>query len=47
MESAAVIDIAWALVRRLQRGDPLAARIQLTKLEYAWCVGRGALSIWI
>jgi squalene synthase HpnC len=47
MESAAIIDIAWALVRRLRRRDPLAARIQLTKLEYAWSVGRGALSFWI
>jgi squalene synthase HpnC len=46
MESAAIIDIAWALVRHLRRRDPLAARIQLTKLEYAWCVGRGAVSTW-
>jgi len=42
MESAAILDIAWSLVRRLRRGDPLATRIQLSKAAYAWCCIRGA-----
>lgn len=44
MESAAILDIAWSLVDRLRRRDPLAGRVQLTKPEYAWCCIRGAVS---
>jgi squalene synthase HpnC len=47
MEAAAIIDIAYALVRRLRCEDPLAARVHLSKLEYAWSVGRGAVSVWV
>lgn len=44
MESAAITDIAWSLVGRLRRQDPLARRVQLTKPEYLWCCIRGAAS---
>jgi squalene synthase HpnC len=42
MESAAILDIAHALVRRLRRDDPLARRIQLTRSAFAWSCVRGA-----
>ncbi|TVR84029.1 MAG: squalene synthase HpnC [Rhodospirillales bacterium] len=42
MESAAILAIAGALVRRLRRRDPLARRVQLTKAEYLACCVRGA-----
>jgi len=44
MESAAILDIAWSLVDRLRREDPLASRVKLTKPEYIWCCIRGAVS---
>lgn len=44
MESAAILTIAGALVRRLQAGDPLAGRIQLSKAGFAWCCARGAVA---
>ncbi len=44
MESAAILGIAWSLVDRLRRKDPLAGRVQLTKPEYLWCCIRGAVS---
>ncbi len=44
MELAAILDIAWSLVGRLRREDPLGARVQLTKPEYVWCCLRGAVS---
>lgn len=47
MEAAAIIEIAWSLVRRLRREDPLAARVQLTGFEYACSVGRGAVASWL
>ncbi|MFO1153459.1 MAG: squalene synthase HpnC [Rhodospirillales bacterium] len=42
MESGAILVIARALVRRLQAGDPLAGRIQLSKAGFLWCCVRGA-----
>lgn len=42
MESAAILDIAHALVARLRRGDPLAGRIRLSPAEYLMCCTRGA-----
>lgn len=42
MESSAILAIAQLLVQRLRAGDPLAARIALSKAEYAWCCMRGA-----
>lgn len=44
MESAAILDIAWSLLGRLRREDPLARRVQLSKPEYLWCCIRGAVS---
>jgi hypothetical protein len=42
MESGAILTIARTLVRRLQAGDPLAGRIQLSKAGFVWCCVRGA-----
>lgn len=42
MESSAILAIAQLLVQRLRAGDPLAARIALSKAEYVWCCMRGA-----
>ncbi len=44
MESATIINIAHALVARLRKHDPLAARIELPKAVYSWCGVRGILS---
>jgi hydroxysqualene synthase len=43
MEAGAILEIARTLSGRLRRGDPLARRIALSKLDYALCVTRGAL----
>ncbi|TVR96966.1 MAG: squalene synthase HpnC [Rhodospirillales bacterium] len=45
LESAAILAIAWALVRRLRRRDPLARRVRLSKPEYLACCLRGAASV--
>jgi squalene synthase HpnC len=42
MESGAILTIARKLVRRLEVGDPLAGRIQLSKAGFVWCCLRGA-----
>lgn len=42
MESAAILEIARMLSRRLRRNDPLASRVALGKAEYALCCVRGA-----
>ena len=44
MESAAILVIARALVRRLRSEDPLAGRVQLSKPAFAWCCLRGAVA---
>ena len=44
MESAAILKIAWRLTGLLRRGDPLAARIQLSKAGYIWCCILGVVS---
>lgn len=46
MESAAILNIALALVERLRKRDPLAARVALTTADYAWCCARGAAGAW-
>jgi squalene synthase HpnC len=48
MESAAILEIAFQLVRRLRDRDPLGPeRVQLTKPEYIWCCAKGVLRVWI
>lgn len=40
-ESAIIVTLAGALIRKLRRRDPLAGRVKLNKLEIAWCALRG------
>ncbi len=48
MESAAIIEIAHRLIRRLGDGDPLGPRrIQLNKPGYLWCCVKGAVRAWM
>ena len=42
MEAAAIIRIAERLIDLLQRRDPLAGRIELSKAGYLWCCIGGA-----
>ncbi len=44
MESGAIIAIADRLTRLLRRRDPLGPRVELSKPEFLWYCGRGALS---
>ena len=44
MESQAILEIAFRLVRMLRTGDPLGqGRVQLSKPGYVWCFVKGAL----
>lgn len=48
MESSAILEIAFRLVRLLRDGDPLGPnRVQLTKPDYLWCCLQGVLRTWI
>lgn len=44
MESAAIIHIANALLKKLSIEDPVATRVKLNKLQYVGCVARGAIN---
>lgn len=44
MESGAIIAIADRLTQLLRRRDPLGPRVELSKPEFLWYCGRGALS---
>lgn len=44
MESAAIIHIANALLKKLSVEDPVARRVKLHKAQYAACLARGAIS---
>lgn len=44
MESAAIIHIANALLKKLSVEDPVARRVKLNKAQYVACVARGAIS---
>jgi squalene synthase HpnC len=46
MESAAIVCIAERLSAQLRRRDPLAERVELSKLEYLWCCVKGAVGCW-
>lgn len=43
MESAAIVHIANALLKKLSMEDPIATRVKLNKFQYAGCVARGAI----
>ena len=41
MESAAIVAIAWKLSAELRRRDPVAERVELSRMQFAGCVMRG------
>jgi hydroxysqualene synthase len=41
-ESAVIVELAVRLLRRLRRGDPLAARVKLQKLDFVTAFVTGA-----
>lgn len=45
MESAAIVRIADKLTRALQARDPVAGRVQLTKLQFMGCCAAGAIGV--
>jgi squalene synthase HpnC len=47
MESAVIVAIAERLSRLLRRRDPLAQRVQLSKLQFLGCGARGVGQIWL
>jgi squalene synthase HpnC len=46
MESAVIVRLALRLSARLKRGDPLARRVALSPIDFAWCGLRGAVAGW-
>ena len=42
MESGVIIAIAWRLVEKLRRKDPVAQRVELSKPQFIWCGLKGA-----
>ena len=46
MESSVIVRLARRLAWRLRRGDPLATRVKLTKLDFLRCGTAGALLGW-
>ena len=40
MESQVIINVADSLIMQLKTKDPLAERVKLSKLAYAWCFAR-------
>lgn len=47
MESAVIVRLADRLSKLLRRGDPIAGRVALTKLDFISCGLRGMASVWI
>jgi squalene synthase HpnC len=45
IESAFIINIADRLIDLLRRRDPLAGRVELSKVQFLWCGIRGAASV--
>lgn len=45
MESAAIVRIAVKLTQALQARDPVAGRVQLTKLQFMGCFAMGAIGV--
>ena len=46
MESSVIMRLARRLAWRLRRGDPLATRVKLTKLDFLGCGAAGAVAGW-
>ena len=47
METAVIIDIAWKLVEELEKRDPVAERVELSKTQYLTSTAKGAwLGFW-
>jgi squalene synthase HpnC len=46
MESAVIVCIAAKLSRELRRRDPVAERVELSKMQFLWCCAAGAASVW-
>lgn len=44
MESAVIVYLADRLIQRLRNGDPLATRVALSKLDFAWAGLRGVVA---
>ncbi len=44
LESGVIVAVAEALIAKLRRQDPLAGRVQLSKLSFLWCGLKGALA---
>ena len=47
MESAVILRLARKLARRLRRGDPIAGRVALSKLDFARAGAAGMLAGWL
>ena len=47
MESAAIVEIAIRLAQALRRRDPVAERVELSRLQFAVCCARGAAHVWV
>lgn len=45
MESAVIVAMAWSLLGKLERMDPLERRVVLSKPHFAWCATRGVASV--
>lgn len=43
MESGVIVSIAWKLVEKLRREDPVATRVELSKPMFAWRGLKGAI----
>jgi len=46
LESAFILNLAWALARRLRRQDPLAERVKVSKPGWFLCGLKGVLGAW-
>ena len=46
MESAAIVRIAERLAAKLRRQDPIATRVELSKLQFVWCILAGVWDAW-
>ncbi|MEQ9125542.1 MAG: squalene synthase HpnC, partial [Alphaproteobacteria bacterium] len=44
METAVIVRLADRLLRRLRKEDPVAGRVELSKIDFALCGVRGAVT---